>query len=162
VVEWKTEDGKKIFLRLDDQPSVFFDSARSDENITLNHTWNSALALQGRWLEQQFYPEKSKSEWLSLVRSSFQAQVMSPVTSFISVENEAQKKALLKKQEDVLNANPSLDVGEEIRMSEPGLWIVVIMLVFIGCRYRQMLFNKYTTLIQFSYGTNNTSRPKSF
>jgi hypothetical protein len=161
VVEWKTEEGKKIFLRLDDQPSVFFDSARRDENVTLDHSWNSALALQGRWFEQQFYPEKSKSEWLSLVRSSFQAQIMSPVTSFISVENEAQKKALLKKQEDVLKANPSLDIGEEVRMSEPGSWIVVIMLMFICYRYRQILFNKYTTLIQLTYGTRNTSRSKS-
>jgi hypothetical protein len=161
VVEWKTEDGKKIFLRADDQPSVFFDSARNDEGMTLDHSWNAALALQGRWLEQQFYPEKSKSEWLSLVRSSFQAQIMSPVTSFISVENEAQKKVLLKKQEDVLNANPSLDVGEEVRMSEPGLWIVVIMLVFVCYRYRRILLSKYTALIQPSYGTSNTSHSRS-
>ena len=57
---------------------------------------------------------------------------MTPVTSYIVVENEAQKAILKKKQEQVLSSNKSLDVGEDAqRMSEPSLIILFILLGLI-------------------------------
>lgn len=146
VAEWKNKEGNPVYLRLNDQASVVFDPAMRDENPAMVHEWKSALSLQGNWLEQQFYPERSKSEWLALVKASFQSQIMSPVTSFISLENEAQEKALLKKQEDVLKSNPSLDIGEEVRMSEPGSWMVLVFLGILAVRWRDAIVYRFISL----------------
>ena len=110
------------------------------------HNWSSALALEGAWMNHLIHPERSNKEWLELIRGSFQAQVMTPVTAFLALENEAQRKVLLKKQEDVLNANPNLDVGEETRMSEPGLWLITLLLLAILLiQYRRSLTKQFNT-----------------
>ena len=57
---------------------------------------------------------------------------MTPVTSYLVVENEAQKAILTKKQQQVLSSNKSLDLGEDtLQMSEPNLLIVTILLYAI-------------------------------
>jgi hypothetical protein len=60
---------------------------------------------------------------------------MTPVTSFISLENEAQRQALLQKQEAVLQAKKSLDISEdEVRMSEwsySSAMLIGIYLLFL-------------------------------
>ena len=63
---------------------------------------------------------------------------MTPVTSYLVVENEAQKAILKKKQEQVLSSNKSLDLDEDTRrMSEPGLWLLTILFGLV-LLYRQM------------------------
>lgn len=75
-----------------------------------------------------------------MIKNSFRTHILSPVTSFLALENEAQRLALLRKQEKVLSANKSLDIGEERRMSEPSLYLMLILLlpaaVFIERRVR--------------------------
>jgi hypothetical protein len=57
---------------------------------------------------------------------------MTPVTSYLVVENEAQKAMLKKKQEQALSGNKSLDLGEDTqRMSEPRLILLTILLGLI-------------------------------
>ena len=54
---------------------------------------------------------------------------MPSVTSYLVVENDAQKAMLKKKQEQVLSGNKSLDLADDVRrMSEPGLWILAVLL----------------------------------
>ena len=92
--------------------------------------WQSALVMQGQWKLQILHPENSDQEWLRLVKHSFISKVMTPVTSYLVVENEAQKAMLKKKQEQVLSGNKSLDLGEDAqRMNEPSL---IILAVFLG------------------------------
>lgn len=91
--------------------------------------WQTALSLQGKWMSQLLHPETVDKEWLNLVKYSFISRIMTPVTSYLVVENEAQKAILQRKQEQVLAGNKHYDLGDETqRMSEPGLLMLVGLL----------------------------------
>lgn len=69
---------------------------------------------------------------------------MTPVTSYLVVENEAQKAMLKKKQEQALSGNKSLDLGEDTqRMSEPSL-ILLIILLGLALWYREKSKRKWS------------------
>ena len=120
------------FLPDNNQPEIILKKKRkliSDSQI-LEKNWQSALTMQGQWITHTFYPEPTSKDWLSLVRNSFRSKVMSPVTSYLVVENEAQKAMLKKKQEQVLSSNQSLDLDEDSqRMPEPNLVILTVILI---------------------------------
>jgi len=106
--------------------------------------WSSGLMLQASWMSQIIHPETANKEWISLVKSSFTSKIMTPVTSYLVVENEAQKAILKKKQQQVLSGKKSLDLGEDTqRMSEPSIYIVAILLGGI-LWYRRKRQNKLT------------------
>ncbi len=110
-----------------------------------NKDWASALTLQAAWKSQILHPETADKEWLSLVKSSFKSNIMTPVTSYIVVENDAQKAILKKKQQQVLSGKKSLDLGEDTRrMSEPSIYIIAILLGGI-LWYRKKRQHKLTT-----------------
>src|SRR5690606_17474506 len=116
------------------EPSIILKKTifEPDEIKIKEKNWKSALIMQSNWKSQILHPETSDKEWLNLVKYSFTSKVMTPVTSYLVVENEAQKAILKKKQEQVLSGNKSLDLGEGAqRMSEPGLWILAILFGFV-------------------------------
>jgi len=134
VLEYKLSDNSVVYLPNNNQPSIilkkeFFEVTETEIK---EKNWLSALAMQGQWTSQILHPETSDKEWLNLVRFSFISKVMTPVTSYLVVENEAQKAMLKKKQEQVLSGNKSLDLGEDTqRMSEPGLILLTLILGLI-------------------------------
>ena len=133
VLEYKNKDNTTAYLRNDSVPSIVLKAAVFETPVTeiKEKDWTSALILQSSWMSQTLHPETSDKEWLSLVQSSFKSKIMTPVTSYLVVENEAQKAILKKKQEQVLSGKKSLDLGEDSqRMSEPSIIIVSILL---GC-----------------------------
>jgi len=90
--------------------------------------WQSALTMQAKWMSQILHPETSGKEWRKMVKYSFASKVMTPYTSYLVVENEAQKAALRKKQDQVLSAGNILDLDEDSQnMSEPSLWILAAL-----------------------------------
>lgn len=102
--------------------------------------WNDALALEARWRTYELFPGQGTAGWLSVVRGSFQAQVLTPQTAWICLESDLQRNALLKKQEETLSANAALDAGEEelVRMSEPGIWwLMIVPLLLWVLRWRR-------------------------
>ena len=134
VWEYKLKNNAVCYLADNKQASILLKSEQfetKEEEIS-EKNWNSALTMQAQWTSQILHPETSDKEWLSLVRNSFLTKAMSPVTSYLVVENEAQKAILKKKQEQVLASNKSLDLDEDAqRMSEPGLIILTILLGFM-------------------------------
>lgn len=131
VLEYKLSDNSIAYLPNNNKSSLIlkkdvFEVSKSDIK---ERNWQSALIMQGKWTSQILHPENSDKEWLNMVKYSFLSKIMTPVTSYLVVENEAQKAMLKKKQEQVLSGNRSLDLDEDtLRMSEPSLIILSILL----------------------------------
>lgn len=109
--------------------------------------WNTGLELQGQSLSQLLYPDKAGANWVSAVRQSFRSKIMTPQTAYIVVENEAQKAMLLKKQQQVLSGNKSLELDEDgaERMSEPNL---LLLLALLGA---SLLFKKHRSRLSYYF-----------
>ena len=146
---YKTANQKIVYVSLETIPSIVLKTKFTavDEKQIKEKDWNSALLMNCNWISQNLNPSKSDIEWLNLVRSSFVSRIMSPVTSYLVVENEAQKAILKKKQEQVLSSNKSLDVGEDAqRMSEPSLIVLAILLGLILWLREKRMKNKEVRL----------------
>ena len=131
VLEYKLTDNSVAYLANNNQPSIILrkDIFEISETEIKEKNWQSALTMQGQWTSQILHPEISDKEWLNMVKYSFISKVMTPVTSYLVVENAAQKAMLKKKQEQALSGNKSLDLGEDTqRMSEPSLILLTILL----------------------------------
>ena len=134
VLEYKLSDNSTAYLPNNNEPSIILkkDKFEANETEIKEKNWQSALIMQGQWTSQILHPQISDKEWLNMVKHSFISKVMTPVTSYLVVENEAQKAMLKKKQEQALSGNKSLDLGEDTqRMSEPSLTLLTILLGLI-------------------------------
>ncbi len=134
VLEYKLSDNSIAYLSNNNEPSIVLkkDIFEVNETEIKAKSWQSALIMQSQWTSQILHPEISDKEWLNLVKYSFISKIMTPVTSYLVVENEAQKAMLKKKQKQALSGNKSLDLGEDTqRMSEPSLILLTILLVLI-------------------------------
>jgi hypothetical protein len=84
---------------------------------TLNHMpnnrWLTGLLLSGYHQWQTFHPEATDRERVPFIQASFRAGILTSFTSFLALENEAQKAALRRKQAETLAANASLDTMEQ-------------------------------------------------
>lgn len=126
---WPDAAKPKAYLSIDDNPSVILNEVISPTKEPSNSKWASALKLQGMWLSQCLYPKSSKDQWIDLVKGSFKSRVLTPLTSFIVVENEAQKAMLQRKQDQVLKGDKNMDLSGDVRaMSEPSIWIFLLIL----------------------------------
>lgn len=138
VCKFTMANNKSRYLANNKEASIILkEDIFNFSNISITKkNWSTALSLQGKWISQVFHPETSNSDWINLVRASFSSKIMTPVTSYLVVENESQKAMLKKKQEQVLSSNKSLDLGEDTqRMSEPNLIILtILLLIFLGIK----------------------------
>ena len=97
-----------------------------------NKQWNDGLHQQASWYAQKRFPHTTNTQWLPLLKQSFMSKIMNPVSSYIVVENEAQKAVLKRKQDQVINGHPMLDLNEDAnRMSEPTFIIVATIISFL-------------------------------
>jgi hypothetical protein len=115
------------------QPFFEFDDQKSNKN------WETGLNLEANSISQVLYPAEAKKSWLKAIKESFLSKILTPHTSYIVVENEAQKAMILKKQQEVLSGNKALDLEDETQnMSEPDLLLIAsfMLLFFIYRRIR--------------------------
>ena len=132
VLAYPNTENPITYLPDNNEASIVLKNQLFETNVTdiKEKNWQSALAMHSQWTSQILHPEKSDKEWLNLVKYSFKSKIMTPVTSYLVVENEAQKAILKKKQQQVLSSNKSLDLEEDAQsMSEPGL---ILMLILLG------------------------------
>jgi hypothetical protein len=118
------------YLPIDDQASIVLKTPVFElKTPKQSKEWESGLELQGQWISQVLYPEKATKYWIAGIKQSFVTKIMTPQTSYIVVENEAQKAMLVKKQNDVLSGNKALDLEDESqRMSEPNTVLIILLL----------------------------------
>jgi len=135
---WGDSKQERVYVRNDDNPSVFLTKSKTQTKTESNSKWVSGLAIQGKWMQMQLYPDESKALWNQIIYESFQSTVMTPLTSYIVVENESQKRMLLKKQKQVLAGNKNMDLsGDWQQMSEPSLWLLIIALILFWLIYKK-------------------------
>ena len=130
VLVWPNAKSPLAYLPNNDQADMVLKQVKptlNDADIA-PHDWTSALLLQAKFRSNILYPEQAEKDWTRMVRHSFMAKTMTPYTSYIVVENEAQKAILLKKQKDVLSGKMALDLNEDTqRMSEPELYLLLLL-----------------------------------
>lgn len=134
-------DGSVDYIKLDDQASILLKkgSFNISQKEIQEKNWNTGLTLQGQRIYNTINPQDSEAKWLDMIKTSFKSKIMIPETSYIVVENEAQKAALLRKQKEVLASKKSLDIGNEAQaMSEPSLWLIILLFsVFFWLKNRK-------------------------
>lgn len=95
-------------------------------------SWESALLMHAKEMQETLYPDDAVNNWTDNVKYSFLSKTMNQSTSYLVVENEAQKAILNKKQEEVLSGNKLLDINDEVQsMSEPDLIITLAFLLLV-------------------------------
>jgi hypothetical protein len=131
VYAWPNVKNNKAFLPTDSLPTVLVD-LKAPVNDTPHTKWLMALSQQRNLAHYYFGDPAVADSQVEMVKESFRSHILSPFTSFLVVENEAQKIALKRKQEQVLSGNKNLDPDEDTpSMSEPNLCIL-IGLVLLG------------------------------
>ncbi|HBG71056.1 MAG: MSEP-CTERM sorting domain-containing protein [Bacteroidetes bacterium GWF2_43_63] len=132
VYKFRSKEGKTYYLPDDNKSTIVLKKKilSVPSGKFYEKSWESALILQAMWMSQCLHPETSEEYWLEIVQNSFRTKVLTPLTSYIVVENEAQKVALKNKQAEVLAGNKSLDTDENSQMmSEPGLMVMAFLFV---------------------------------
>lgn len=134
-------NNKKVYLPNDNVSSIVLnpDSKGFVANELLPKHWNSGLKLHGQWRYQVLHPESMNDNWVAMLKGSFSSKIMTPLTSYLVVENESQKAMLKRKYEQVLKGNYNFDLDDDSqRMSEPELIIIIpLLLLFFGYHYLQ-------------------------
>lgn len=137
VLQYPVSEQQFFYLPNNHLPSIILKTPVFKLSATeiKEKNWQTALLMQGQWRTQLVYPATANNHWLHLVKSSFLSKVMTPLTAYLVVENEAQKAMLKRKQEQVLSGNKALDIDDGAqRMSEPSWLLLAVLCVFIVWR----------------------------
>lgn len=76
-------------------------------------TWLTGLLLHGYGQWQTLHPAAADASRVPFIQTSFRTGILTPLTAYLALENEAQKAALRRKQDQVLKANAALDTQEQ-------------------------------------------------
>jgi len=143
VYAWPHANKPTAYLTADEEAAIIISDHQSKKTGLKQKSWAAALVQQNNWLAYHLQTSPNNARYLELVKQSIQNQLLSPVTSFIVVENEAQKKALLKKQKEILSGNKNLDPDEDTQsMAEPNLFILLalISIALLFTKHKNILF----------------------
>ena len=99
----------------------------------------AGMSTWARWYETVINPSLLDANYKQLVNDSISTGVMTPVTSFMVVENSAQEEMLKRKQKEALEAKSALDFDEHQESPEPALWLLLIPVLFLANRRHKAL-----------------------
>ncbi|MCL2441663.1 MAG: MSEP-CTERM sorting domain-containing protein [Treponema sp.] len=141
ILEYVTDDNIKVYFPDNNESSVALINNIFDitEGINIEKDWNFALELQAKQMSHTLHPYLANKEFLKMVNYSFRSKIMIPLTSYIVVENEAQKAVLLKRQQQVLSGGKLLDLDDTPQMSEPGILALLIMFAALFIKRKKLV-----------------------
>ncbi|MBJ6110304.1 MSEP-CTERM sorting domain-containing protein [Hymenobacter sp. BT523] len=115
VRAWPTAVRPRAYLPNTSTPSIVLSQRPAVPAPTAapGNRWLTGLLLSGYHQWQTFHPEATEQERIPFIQASFRAGILTPFTSFLALENDAQKAALFRKQAETLAANASLDTLEK-------------------------------------------------
>ncbi|MCC3160779.1 MSEP-CTERM sorting domain-containing protein [Hymenobacter sp. 15J16-1T3B] len=113
VRAWPTAARPRAYLPDDGQPSIVLNQPAAS-GLPPNETrWLTGLRLQGYQQQLALQPAAAAATRLPAIQASFRSGILTPLTAYLSLENDAQKAALRRKQQEVLQAHAALDAGED-------------------------------------------------
>lgn len=123
------------------KPHVYYDEVLGNKKEL---QYKSALELYSLWTHHNLHPEQTEKNYSKMMKLGYSSSIMSPITSFIVLENEAQERRLLQVQKEVIKGKKCLTYGKDkTKMSEPEFYILIILLFFIFLwKKRPVLFQK--------------------
>lgn len=132
VLHWQAEDDRSFYLPDNQQDSVLLLNPKFhlDQDGKISK-WEAGTLLKGMHMAFTLQPERSPEITLDMVKTSILNEVMGPMTSFIVLETEAQEKAMLQKQKDILGTDKPLDINDFVQMDEPPVLIVGLLLGWV-------------------------------
>lgn len=115
VRAWPTAARPRAYLPDDARPSVVLHQPAAGLAPPTGPAtrWQAGLLLRGYDQWRALHPAEADARHLAFTQASFQHRILTPLTAFLALENEAQKAALRRKQSQTLAANASLDTQEE-------------------------------------------------
>jgi hypothetical protein len=97
--------------------------------------YTQGLGLWAAYRETLWSPDTLDERLPQLVTASRASGILTPLTSYMVVENTAQEKILARKEKQALGAQKALEFEEPQRMPEPGaVWLlpVALLLLFLA------------------------------
>lgn len=140
------QGGHTQYLPADNAPSIVVtipQEINKEIGEQAEKSWQAALEMDLYHQQLQLNGQNYDQRWLHLLQNSFKYHLMTPITSFMVVETEAQKQKLLQVQHKILSAgNTKFNVGNEEddwdNMSEPVWWLVGLLffIIVIGKKWQ--------------------------
>ncbi|WZL72983.1 MSEP-CTERM sorting domain-containing protein [Clostridiaceae bacterium 35-E11] len=129
VLTWKSQEDKILYLPDNGEDSIVLttDILAIKEQDLKGSKWENAVILKAMYMHQQLHPEKAWEQSLEIVKGSISKHVMSPLTSYIVLENQAQERAMLEKQKQILATTKPVEVGDLTEMNEPPIAIMLLL-----------------------------------
>ncbi|GAB3634787.1 hypothetical protein GCM10027422_03770 [Hymenobacter arcticus] len=114
VRAWPTAAQPRAYLPDDGRPSVVLSQPAAALAVptAAASRWQTGLLLRGCAQWQALHPAAADAQHLAFIQASFRSRLLTPLTAFLALENQAQKQALYRKQAQTLAANASLDAQE--------------------------------------------------
>lgn len=133
VLAWPDDSRPVAYLPDDGRASlVTRDPEQDGFDLTLEEgSWENGAKLYGLWLSSRLNPREAGQKHYSVITNSFRTHLLTPLTAFVSPENDAQRQTLRKKQQQMLSSRRPLDIGDENVMDEPPLWVLLLFLAIL-------------------------------
>lgn len=128
-----TKDNSKKYLK-DDNNNILIPIFKTNEIDFQDskNKWEQGNSIKSTFIKLNMNPYLNDKYWKNIVTSSLKNKILSDYTSFIVLENESQRRLLMKKQKESLSGKKALDLGEEnLDMSEPNIYILLILIFLL-------------------------------